>query len=213
MRLRYPPFELSDPGPELPRLDVATALRRMGGHPTLLHNLLTDFIEEHGQSADELKALLAEGKTDDAQQLAHNIKGVSGTVGAVQLMQAAAALEQQLRSNPHQADLDPFTHELERALSAINRYLLTQEQVPTGFVGNYGAPGHGQLLTLLQELTTYLREHELAPEQLLQQIVTLSAATDHPLLTKLLRQLDRFDHAGALDSVQRFIAELTDQPH
>ncbi|QOX79064.1 PAS domain S-box protein [Trichlorobacter lovleyi] len=206
------PPELNGSATDMPEFDSVTALRRLGDHSLLLNKLLLAFVEEHGRSADELKALLAEGKTADARKLAHNIKGVSGSIGAVQLMKAAAALEQQLRSDARQADMELFTHELELSLSAIKRYLLTQEQVATGPASDHRAADHGQLLPLLQELTTYLREQELVPEQLLQQIVTLSAATDHPLLTILLRQLDRFDHAGALESVQQLIAGLTDQP-
>jgi len=208
-----PPFEPSDPDSALPSLDVATALRRMGGHSELLNSLLKSFAKEHGLSADELKALLSEGKTDDALHLAHNIKGVSGTVGAVRLMQAAAALEQQLRSDPRQADLDLFTRELELSLSAINRYLLSQERTVTAPAGDHTPLDYEKLHPLLQELTTYLREQELVPEQLLQQIVKLSAGTDSPLLANLLRQLDRFDHSGALETVQQLIAGLTEQPH
>ena len=204
-------FELGDSGSALPGLDVATALRRMGGHSELLNSLLKSFVKEHGQSADELKALLTGAKTDAALQLAHNIKGVSGTVGAMQLMEAAAALEQQLRSDAGQADLDRFTHELDLVLSAINRYLLSQEQAITGTASGHAPLDYEKLRLLLQELPSYLHEQELVPEQLLHQLQRLSAGTDSPLLKKLLRQLDRFDHAGALETVQQLIAGKPDK--
>lgn len=198
--------------PDLPGFDTATALRRMSGHTQLLNSMLKAFIAEHGQSANELKILLNEGKTENAQHLVHNIKGVSGTVGAMQLMKAAAALEQQLYAvTDPAADLELFTHELELALSAINRYLLTQEQIPTDAGTGHAPVEQEKLIPLLQELTTYLQEQELAPEQLLQQIKKLSDNTDTPLLQKLLYQLDHFDHAGALETVNQLIAGQTDK--
>ncbi len=115
---------------ELPRLDIATALQRMGGNTQLLNSMFATFVKEHGQSAGELKALLLEGKTEDALFLAHNIKGVSGTVGAKQLMNAAATLEQQLRSDTDLVDPEAFCQELEHTLASINRYLAGPLQSP-----------------------------------------------------------------------------------
>ncbi|MCE1227542.1 MAG: ATP-binding protein, partial [Geobacteraceae bacterium] len=122
------PPDMHDSGSALPSLDVATALRRMSGNTNLFASLLKSFINEHAQAADELAGYLVQGQNENALYLVHNIKGVAGTVGAMQLMKTAATLEQQLRSDAGQADLDFFARELELTLSAINRYLLDQEQ-------------------------------------------------------------------------------------
>jgi len=113
--------------PDQLNFDSSAALSRMGGNRILLNSILKAFVKEHGQSANEIMEMLSRGKTEDARYLAHNIKGVAGTVGAMQLMKTAAELEQQIRSESPHADSALFAHELGLTVSAIASYLREQE--------------------------------------------------------------------------------------
>lgn len=115
--------ELSDGTPEPPRLDINTALSRMGGNTHLFVSLLKAFINDHAQAADELADFLTQRQNEDALYLIHNIKGVAGTIGAMQLMKTAAALEQQLKTEPRLTDSALFSEQLTQTITAMRSYL------------------------------------------------------------------------------------------
>ena len=123
------PSELSDGTPEPPRLDIDTALSRMGGDTNLFASLLKTFINDHKQSSDELTDFLTQGQNEDALYLIHNIKGVAGTIGAMQLMKTAAELERQIRADAHHADCELFADELALTVSTITKYLRTSRSL------------------------------------------------------------------------------------
>jgi len=71
------------------------------------------------------------------------------------------------------------------------------------------------LLNLIVELEKYLHEQELVPDELIQQLQNASKGCREKrmavLLNSLLRRLDNFDHAGALETAER-IKEMTPEP-
>ncbi len=192
--------------------DIAAALRRMNGNENLLRSLLLQFVQEHANAAEELKALLSEGKTYEAQHLAHTIKGAAGTVGAVRLAEAASALEQELRTGVDPSDVDHFGEELSAANLTIRSHV-PDEAKPTVSNILFSETDSVELIPLLAELTHFLHEQELAPEELMQRLHTVADKAGAPepatALKLLLRQLDCFDHAAALETVERLMAKQT----
>lgn len=73
-------------------------------------------------------------------------------------------------------------------------------------------PERLRLVALLKELMIYLREQELIPDALMQSIWVLAENNPPPatgaLLNTLLRQMNRFEHAGALATVAVLQAAL-----
>ncbi|OGU16880.1 MAG: hypothetical protein A2076_06395 [Geobacteraceae bacterium GWC2_53_11] len=71
-----------------------------------------------------------------------------------------------------------------------------------------------RIVSLLEEVAVYLREQELIPDALMQRLWTLAESNPpagiSALLNTLLRQMDRFEHAGALTTVA-VLREALDQ--
>ncbi len=82
---------------ELPGVDLADGLRRVGGNRRVYRDLLGRFGASFADTAVMARRLLAEGDADAAGRLVHNLKGVAGNLGAGRLHLAASAAEAAIR--------------------------------------------------------------------------------------------------------------------
>jgi len=86
-----PPDLLSVPG-----LDVRIGLDRLLGKTSSYIGLLRRFVGSQSSMESALEAALFEGNTAEARRLAHTLKGLAATIGAMPLRDAAARLERAL---------------------------------------------------------------------------------------------------------------------
>jgi signal transduction histidine kinase/HPt (histidine-containing phosphotransfer) domain-containing protein/ActR/RegA family two-component response regulator len=86
-------------------LDVASGLRRVQGKHSMYADLLQRYLAGQSSLMSQLIAVLAVGDLEKAQLLAHSCKGISATIGADTVAQAANALEQALREKRPQDEL------------------------------------------------------------------------------------------------------------
>ena len=101
--------------PLLPGIDTQSGLFRVGGNAKLLRSLLVKFAETHAPFVADIQEAMAKGNTQQARRMAHTLKGVAGTIGALRLQALAAALESSLLFPPG------FTEELNLVLGSIHR--------------------------------------------------------------------------------------------
>lgn len=76
--------------------DLEEGLLCVGGRLDNLARYLFMFVKGHALDVERLQAFISAGQLKEAEQLAHTLKGVAGTLGAVQLHKAAAELFQVL---------------------------------------------------------------------------------------------------------------------
>ena len=79
-------------------LDLAAALRRLGGRSDVWLRSAQSFLRDLPDTAQQLRQDLGQGRLGDAARLMHTLKGSSGTLGLLALAQQAARLESALRS-------------------------------------------------------------------------------------------------------------------
>src|SRR5690606_36298414 len=84
--------------PPLPELDMTQGLRNALGRPAFYAELLHRFMDSQGGVAERIAQALAQGHQEQAARDAHTLRGLAGTVGAIVLQDAAARLEDGLRS-------------------------------------------------------------------------------------------------------------------
>jgi PAS domain S-box-containing protein len=77
-------------------IDVQLGLRRARGNEKLYRTLLLLLDEKYADAAEQIEERLAEGSRQEAVALAHSVKGTSGMLGAMDLFEAAGALEKSL---------------------------------------------------------------------------------------------------------------------
>ena len=104
--------------PESALLAVELSLARIQGDRNLYHQLLVIFAQTYADAADKLIAALP-ARRPEAYRIVHSLKGAAATVGAEQVVIAAAQLETALRAG--EPPLPGLVRELEGTLHAALR--------------------------------------------------------------------------------------------
>ena len=79
--------------PDLPGVNVAESVRRIGGNTPLYCSLLDKFRVKERNIAATIRETLAAGDQKTAERLAHTLRGIAGTLGAKSLQELSASLE------------------------------------------------------------------------------------------------------------------------
>ncbi len=92
----------------IPGLDTADGLRRLMGKREAYVGLLRRFSMGQAETAREIRTALADGRGADAERGAHTLKGVAGSIGALQLQREAAEVEAALRHGATAVQVEPL---------------------------------------------------------------------------------------------------------
>ncbi|MDR6918889.1 PAS domain S-box-containing protein [Pseudomonas sp. 3296] len=107
-------------------VDVAAGLRRVLGKKDLYVEMLNRYMRDQSSTLEEINIALTKGEFDRAEQLAHSCKGVSATIGADRVAQAADALEEALRSQLPREELQSYWQRLSEPLNSLLEQLRKQ---------------------------------------------------------------------------------------
>ncbi len=189
--------------PSLPGFNLEMALRRLDGNRNLLARLLMGFVEEQSGTLAQLNALVQAGDSAQAAILLHTLKGVAANLGAETLAKAARQLEKEVKAGGPLNTMQGFADALNAALEAIKTHIVA----PAVSTEDGSAIDQEALARLLNHLVTYLQKRELIPVELLESLHGLAHSdTPDQYFTRLTRQIDLFDHDGALASVAQLAA-------
>ena len=182
-------------------LDVYRGLRALLGDVPRYVRLLAGFAQRQGEEASQLSGLLASGDLEPLVQRAHALKGVAGTLGAVALERAAGELEQALAKGGGRERLGycvkRTSEELARLLEGLGRALPAPE-------GSRHATAEDRALAeeALARLATLLRNEDVAANDLFEHDRELLLAVLGEEALRLERQVQNFDYAEALATLQ-----------
>jgi PAS domain S-box-containing protein len=113
--------------PDLPGIDTCAGLPFMNHKVAFYEKMLKAFPARFGSVAEAIRIALASGNWEQAEQTAHSLKGVAGSIGATRLQQAANRIDDALRCrdgacrNEFRNELNQITEfdELDAALSEV----------------------------------------------------------------------------------------------
>jgi len=130
---RYLPHKESEPSPreerqspEIEGIDMKEALERVQGNELVLKEVLGAFLEGYGQSDRQLRELIENREYESLRQLTLDLVGLSGSLGATQLYEAARQMHRhvlQRRWELIRNDLIAYEDALARVRRGISRYL------------------------------------------------------------------------------------------
>ncbi|PZP96908.1 MAG: histidine kinase [Variovorax paradoxus] len=195
--------------PDIPGLDTAAGLRRVGGNRGLYLRLLQQFAQGQADAVQRIEAALAAGRPQDAERAAHTVRGVAGNLGLAALHAAAATLEDAVRHGGDvPAALSAFEAELMARVQALRAAWGTDAGMPV--VAPAGAPaidaaqaaGHVQQFARLladcdAQAEDYLAEHRAA----LAQVCGVEA------VAAIARAVQAFDFDAALQALRDAAAQ------
>ncbi|MBF0294800.1 MAG: response regulator [Magnetococcales bacterium] len=108
----------------LPGIDMELALRRCAGNRTLLARLLRRFATNQATVVERMEELWARGELEEAVRLAHTLKSLFGSLGAVGLQESARRLELAMRETAEDVPgwLAEIAHGLGPLLRGLDRF-------------------------------------------------------------------------------------------
>jgi len=160
-----PHSELPELPQELPGIDVAAGVNRIGGKTKPYLDLLRMFQQNQANAADEIKSALEKEDIALALRLAHTLKGVSGNIGAMELHVAARNLEAGIKEGASRQDQEDLSEAL---LNSVQTHV-------------------NQVLSSIQELIVVPEKEESVPKG------SVDLATVEPLLKELIKLLEDND--------------------
>lgn len=142
----------------IPGLDLEAGLRRVLGKKKSYINLLRKYISGQRDTFVHIENMLSKDEWYDAQRLAHTLKGVSGSIGAVIIQDKAAVLEKAIKEHSSDDILKPIIKETSVMLAKMIKYLenaLPEEEVVPKSIGS--VVSQEELLKILEELKPFVK--------------------------------------------------------
>jgi CheY-like chemotaxis protein len=111
-----PVKSMDDAIPALPGIDTSLGLKRVMNKPALYRKVLCDFYLRFNNVAAQIHDAMDRGDQEEANRQTHSAKGLSATIGAMALHEAAVSLEQALKGG---SDPVPALHQFEHELAVV----------------------------------------------------------------------------------------------
>ncbi|KAA8999348.1 PAS domain S-box protein [Affinibrenneria salicis] len=190
-------------------LDAANALLRLGQDRTFYAQLLRDFAPAARHLAQSIVLALAEGRSADARDAAHQLKSTAATTGAQRLAAACADIEQRCANGETPAAALPA--ELDEALAAQQAWLRRHSEAdgaqPTLLAEGEAADAkHASLTADLAQLAAALQASDMSALDLFDALQARHAGL--PGLQALSSAMGLFDTEAALAALQELRAQL-----
>lgn len=205
------------PGPEerqelpahSPRLDSTGGIRRVGGNRELYLSLLDQFSEQYARSGRQIELLLARHEDDEVKSLLHGLKGVAGTIGAVQVQLICRNLEKAI-AEEGRSEVDRLTAELGQAMEELE-YDIRDLLEKHSSAQSASSILHCQDVAsaLLLQLRDLLRDNNLEALNCFSRLEEVIPSL--PEMNRLRKHLDRLDFAPALEILDSLSLHLREE--
>jgi PAS domain S-box-containing protein len=179
----------------LPGIDLASAVKRLGGRENLVLDVLHGLLRQFPDGIEPMRASLEAGRTEEAQVAAHTLKGLAATAGCMRLSAAARETEAAIKAGA--GDLPAPLAALAAALGEVRA---SASQLPAGThrprVVRTAPIDVGAEMARLDRL---LRTNDSAAlEQVELLLPSLRAHYPREVLDVLMRSVQTFDFDTAL---------------
>jgi HPt (histidine-containing phosphotransfer) domain-containing protein len=194
--------------PALPGIDVAAGRRYLGGKLAFYLQMLKKFRDDHAASfvATFDMAFVAED-WETAVRLAHNLKGLSGSVGAKALAEIAGRLEHATMDR-QRAKVQKLATEIGQELAVVVASLSCLDAIDPGGPAKALPVDAGMTREVFQRFEHLLRAGDTAATSCVEEfnLVTSDLASAKDAATQIGAAVARYDFGGALKQLQALAA-------
>jgi len=194
---------------DIPGIDTAGGVRRVGGKVKLYLEVLSKFRDGQYDAAERITAALHSGDRQGAERIAHSLKGLAGTIGAKELQEAALAVERELhRGSEPGMSLDQMAAALRVIMITLESSLGKGTASPVQIVTTPISPE--DLGPLLKKLEQYVLDSDSEAADFLaecrQQLI--AAVAKEELVVCLEKNIADYEFDEALTTLQTIMNEL-----
>jgi HPt (histidine-containing phosphotransfer) domain-containing protein len=195
--------------PELAGIDVAAGLERTAGNKRLYRDLLVQFAARQESMGSRIKEALESGDHNQAERLAHSLKGVAGNLGINQIFVLAGTLESAIRESPAGTKglIEELTSAVDRQIRVI-RAALSADSVDGGKRFDARPAERAEALAAIARLRERLEASAAdAPRVFAEVAETLRGTVATPLLDALGASVKAFDFDAALSQLEEIFEQ------
>jgi len=194
----------------LPGINLPVVLERIRGDKQLLQKLLVDFREQHLDSVAQIRMAIETCDLVQARRLVHDLKGVSGNLGADFVFAVTRAIESALLDN-HADELPTLLDQLQKGMEEVFTTALELERTmpdrKTCAVPGADMPlAKDELEQQLNRLAGLLRHNKATATKYFKEL--RPHLPDSPALFALEEQIGRLDFKKGLLSLKQIAQKL-----
>lgn len=210
VKTEYSSYEVSRLNEKLPDIHVEKGLKQVSGNYQLYVKLLNDFVGNFSDVTEQIDNEMHKGSVDAAVRRAHTVKGLSATLGAMDLHSAFKTLESNLsEEESFNNSLAMAAKELDKVISQILK-ALPQEGSTDAIKTEVGVEEiETTLLPALDELQRLAALNDMGCEDLFDSIRNQASALVPGKTEQLKNEIEGFNFKGAVATIDEIIAELT----
>ena len=199
---------------DLPGIDIPSGLARLSGNWPRYRQLLFKFRANQKNSVANIRHALALADHETMLRLAHNLKGVAGNLAAVDVQQAALALETALKSGTNEKAIDGHIQQVSLALDKVFAGLATLESreipAPASKADEQTQPWDWhEVARLSKELAQYLEDDDAEASEVLEHLEQLLANSAFVTPLQQIRQkVAAYEFAEAHQKLSQWLHSL-----
>ena len=149
----------------LPLLALAEAVEQLGGSWSVMRSVLVSCHQDFAGASSRLTLYLRNGEIKDATRLVHTLKGLAGTIGAMELRHICERFERELAEGKLELR-DEFEAELAKVLAVISGFLAERSAARAETSQDVAPLDTTQLLPQLQALEGLLAQNRVRAKQM-----------------------------------------------
>jgi CheY-like chemotaxis protein len=195
--------------PDIPGIDTAGGVRRLGGKVKLYLEVLKKFRDGQSDAPERITAALQSGDRLGAERIAHSLKGLAGTIGAAELQEAALAVEQDLHRGLESGDsLAHMTALLREFMATLESSLRNEVTYPVACATVPFSPA--DLGPMLKKLERYVLDSDSEAADYLAQLRQhlVAVVTAEEMVVCLEKNIADYDFDEALTTLHTMMNEL-----
>lgn len=191
----------------LPGIDIPTGLRRSNGNRGTYKKLLWLFHQNQKNFTEDFRHALQTADWPTATRLAHTLKGVSGTIGASTLAEAAKDLETASHEQHPLAEVEQSLLKVMTLLDLVMQGLAALAPPPTMATVEVAPVDRQQLHALLLQLRALLASGNTEALDLMEELQAHVGVAD-PRVQALEKQVRVFNFQGACDALDEWMSNF-----
>ena len=197
---------------EIPGLDIALGLSRVGGNAKLFRNLLKKFSQNQNTALDIIKEALQGGDLELAERTIHTLKGVSGNIGAMELHVAARDLEASIKEKPAAVPTGLFDLVQEHLATVLNSVQKLSHEQADGESDVEKKLDRKTVDPLLKELKELLEDDDTDAIDIVEKLQgILKGSEAGEALSEVEKCIGQYDFEDAVEQLQKVNKLLTVQ--
>jgi two-component system sensor histidine kinase/response regulator len=193
---------------DLPGIDTVLGQKRVAGNRKLYLKLLRDFHREYPSAVRAIHDAVEGKREEESLRLAHTLKGVAGSLGAMDLYAAAEEVETALKTGDVGRAVECLPGVEERLQTVISGLAVLAESAarvsPAGPPGDVNREALRDAMKLLAER---LRKNDPEAETAMETVTALCQGQWSGSIRRLNQAVDMFDFKGAIRALDSLAAD------